>query len=43
MPRNWSEAEISAIVEDYFEMLALEIEGRLYNKAEHRPCAHGHH
>lgn len=36
MPRNWSEAEIAAIVEDYFKMLALELEGRLYNKTEHR-------
>ncbi|MXW04767.1 MAG: DUF3883 domain-containing protein [Gemmatimonadetes bacterium] len=36
MPRNWSEAEIFAIVEDYFEMLALELEGRRYNKTEHR-------
>ena len=36
MPRNWSEAEITAIVEDYFEMLALELEGRRYNKTEHR-------
>lgn len=36
MPRNWSEAEIYAIVEDYFEMLALELEGRRYNKTEHR-------
>ena len=36
MPRNWSEAEIAAIVEDYFEMLALELEGRRYNKTEHR-------
>ena len=36
MPRNWSEAEIDAILEDYFEMLALELEGRRYNKTEHR-------
>lgn len=36
MPRNWSEAEIAAIVEDYFEMLALELDGRRYNKTEHR-------
>ncbi len=36
MPRNWSEAEIAAIVEDYFKMLALELEGRSYNKTEHR-------
>lgn len=36
MPRNWSEAEIAAIVEDYFEMLAHELEGRHYNKTVHR-------
>lgn len=36
MPRNWSETEIAAIVEDYFEMLALELEGRRYNKTAHR-------
>lgn len=36
MPRNWSEAEITAIVEDYFDMLAHELEGRRYNKTEHR-------
>ena len=27
-PVIWSEAEIDAIVEDYFDMLALELEGR---------------
>lgn len=36
MPRNWSESEIAAIVEDYFEMLAFEQEGRRYNKTDHR-------
>ncbi len=36
MPRNWSEAEIAAILEDYFAMLLLELEGRQYNKTEHR-------
>ena len=36
MPRNWSEAEIDSIVEDYFDMLALELEGNCYNKTEHR-------
>ena len=36
MPRNWSEAEIDAIVEDYLDMLRHEQEGRLYNKTEHR-------
>ena len=36
MPRNWSESEIAAIVEDYFDMLRIELEGRGYNKTEHR-------
>ena len=36
MPRNWSEVEINAIVDDYFDMLSLELEGRRYNKTEHR-------
>ena len=36
MPSHWSESEIDAIVEDYFEMLLLELEGRRYNKTEHR-------
>ena len=36
MSRNWSEAEIDAILEDYFEMLVLELEGHRYNKTEHR-------
>ena len=36
MPGPWSEEEIKAIVKDYFTMLRAEIEGRDYNKAEHR-------
>lgn len=36
MPDSWSEAEIRAIVEDYFYMLACELRGEVYNKAEHR-------
>ena len=35
MPDAWSEAEVSAIVEDYFSMLALELKGIPYNKAQH--------
>ena len=36
MPRNWTDNEIEAIVEDYFDMLRLELKGRGYNKTEHR-------
>lgn len=36
MPRNWSDPEIDAIVEDYFIMLRQEQAGRRYNKTEHR-------
>jgi len=35
MPVAWSEAEVLAIVEDYFSMLALELKGIPYNKAQH--------
>ena len=37
-PGDWSEAEISATVADYFEMLACEARGQLYSKADHRRC-----
>ena len=33
---DWSDAENDAIVADYFAMLAEDISGRPYNKAEHR-------
>ncbi|WP_419602516.1 hypothetical protein [Thiolapillus sp.] len=36
MAKNWSEAEVEAAVEDYFNMLRLELAGRKYNKTEHR-------
>ena len=36
MSSSWSDTEIVAIVEDYFNMLVLELEGRRYNKTEHR-------
>lgn len=36
MPRNWTDNEIEAIVEDYFDMLGQEQSGRRYNKTEHR-------
>ncbi|UTW03100.1 DUF3883 domain-containing protein [Amphritea atlantica] len=36
MAKNWSESEIEAVVQDYFNMLRLELRGEQYNKAEHR-------
>jgi hypothetical protein len=35
MPEDWSQAEVEAIVSDYFEMLLLELSGKSFNKAEH--------
>jgi len=35
MPEAWSETEVLAIVEDYFSMLAMELKGIPYNKAQH--------
>ncbi len=36
MPNNgWSNAEIEAVVHDYFEMLLIELDGGDYNKAAH--------
>jgi hypothetical protein len=35
MPGNWSIDEVEAIVADYFAMLATELSGNDYNKAEH--------
>lgn len=34
--RPWSDAEVLAAVEDYFDMLKMELAGREYNKTEHR-------
>lgn len=36
MANNWSESEVEAVVQDYFNMLRLEIRGEKYNKTEHR-------
>ena len=36
MPRDWSRDEVDATVADYFEMLAAELAGAPYSKAEHR-------
>jgi len=35
MPEDWSQQEVEAIVADYFAMLADELQGKRYNKAEH--------
>lgn len=36
MANNWSDSEVEAAVEDYFNMLRLELAGQKYNKTEHR-------
>jgi hypothetical protein len=35
MPNNWSREEVEATVSDYFDMLAKELRGDNFNKAEH--------
>ena len=35
MSDDWSHAEVEATVSDYFEMLAMELRGESFNKAEH--------
>jgi len=35
MAKDWSREEVEATVSDYFDMLALELRGESYNKAEH--------
>ena len=35
MPENWSREEVEAAVADYLGMLALELSGQSFNKAEH--------
>lgn len=35
MPPDWSRIEVEAIVSDYFEMLAMEISGQEFSKADH--------
>lgn len=42
MARSWSESEVEAAVEDYFNMLRHELRGRKYNKAEYRRALMGH-
>ncbi|AFI85469.1 hypothetical protein Q7A_2681 [Methylophaga nitratireducenticrescens] len=36
MTNNWSDFEVEVAVEDYFNMLRLELSGQKYNKTEHR-------
>lgn len=36
MSGNWSEEEVSNIIDSYFEMLILELSGSKYNKSENR-------
>ena len=36
MAQDWTEAEVDAIVADYFEMLQAELRGDSFNKSEHR-------
>lgn len=36
MANHWSESEVQAAVEDYFDMLRLELTGLRYNKTQHR-------
>ncbi len=36
MAENWSKFEVEAAVEDYFNMLRLELSGQRYNKSRHR-------
>ena len=36
MSNAWSEKEVQTIVDDYFDMLALELQGKTYKKSDHR-------
>ena len=36
MAKHWTRTEVEATVEDYFNMLRLELTGHQYNKTEHR-------
>ena len=36
MAKNWSEREVEAAVEDYFQMLRSEMAGLQVNKTQHR-------
>lgn len=41
MANYWSDFEVEAAVEDYFNMLRLELSGRKYNKTKHRRALMG--
>ncbi len=36
MSKVWSQSEVEAAVEDYFDMLCLELDGQAFNKTKHR-------
>ena len=36
MPEDWTEEEVTTIIEDYFSMLSKDIRGAKYSKTEHR-------
>lgn len=36
MADSWSDKEVEAIVKDYFDMMSHELQGKPYNKSEHR-------
>ncbi len=36
MPKPWSREEVELVVEDYFQMLKLELQGKKYNKTDYR-------
>jgi hypothetical protein len=35
MPEDWTREEVEAVITDYFNMLAMELRGEPFNKAEH--------
>jgi hypothetical protein len=35
MPEDWTREEVEAVITDYFNMLAMELRGEAFNKAEH--------
>jgi dGTP triphosphohydrolase len=40
MPNDWTREEVEATVSDYFDMLAKELRGEPFNKAEHNRHLH---
>ena len=36
MNEDWTKSEVAMIVQDYFNMLQFELEGKKYNKTFHR-------